>query len=72
MNFVYNHCDKCGRFHKCEAGSARKMIYSGYPPEPDHEATRCKACVLKHGSMAPQNGIKPECSTGLILDTVTP
>jgi len=66
MNFVYNHCDLCGRFHKCEPGSAWKMVYSGYPPEPDHEATRCKPCVDMHGPMAAQHGIRPERSTGIV------
>ena len=69
MNFIYNHCDLCGRFHKCEPGSAWKMVYSGYPPEPDHEATRCKACVDKYGPMEPQHGIRPECNTGIVRDT---
>ena len=69
MNFIYNHCDLCGRFHKCEPGSAWKMVYSGYPPEPDHEATRCKVCVDKHGPMDAQHGILPEFSTGIVPNT---
>ena len=62
-------CDRCGRFHKCESGSAWKMVYSGYPPEPDHEISRCKKCVEIYGEFYVQNGIKPEYSCGLINQT---
>jgi len=67
MNFIYdNHCDLCGRFHAREPGSAWKMVYSGWPKEPDHEVTRCKSCVDKWGPMQPQDGIVPEYSAGIV------
>lgn len=59
------NCSTCGRFMTIQPGAAWKMVYSGYPPEPDHEAYQCKACTEKHGAFNPQHGIKPECSCGL-------
>jgi hypothetical protein len=60
------NCDCCGRFHKCEPGSAWAMVYSGFPPEPDHGLTRCRRCVEKNGAFVPQHGIKPEYSCGIV------
>ena len=41
-------CEYCGRFisyKDLEAGIATaEMVYSGYPPEPDHEAYCCGEC----------------------------
>jgi hypothetical protein len=44
-------CDHCGRFMHCEPGSSYAMRYSGYPPCPDHEQTRCKSCTETHGAL---------------------
>lgn len=65
-------CDLCGRFHKCEPGSAWQMVYSlGCIPEPDHERTRCKRCVEKHGAFYPQLGIVPSYSCGIVTEKTT-
>lgn len=60
------NCDYCGRFHDHGPGSAWKMVYSGWPPEPDREITRCRACVQKYGPFEAQHGILPECSCGIV------
>ena len=62
------NCDRCGRFHDHGPGSAWKMIYSGYPPTPDREISRCKKCVETYGPFYPDLGIKPEYSCGLISE----
>jgi hypothetical protein len=64
----FPRCDRCGRFHKCEPGSAWRMVYSGALLEHDHEKTRCKSCVERHGPFHPQTGIKPEFSCGLVQE----
>lgn len=58
-------CDCCGRFHTCGPGSAWKMIYSGYPPTPDREITRCKKCVDLYGEFVPDDRIKEGYSVGV-------
>jgi hypothetical protein len=50
---------------KCEPGAAWRMVYSGWPPSPDHEDYRCKRCVEEFGTFMPQDGIKPEASCGV-------
>lgn len=61
-------CHDCGRFHKAGPGSAWKMVYYGYPPQPDREITRCLRCVQEHGQFSPQTGIKPDSSCGVFQD----
>lgn len=60
------NCDRCGRFHDHGPGSAWRMVYSGAPPTPDREITRCRRCVEQHGPFQPQFGIKPEYSCGIV------
>ena len=55
--YGFPKCDLCGRFHKSEAGSSYAMRYSGYPPTPDHEATRCLKCTKLAGPLEAQHGI---------------
>lgn len=62
------NCSICGRFFRFQSGVAWKMIYSSYPPTPDHEIYRCKACVDTHGPFTPQRGIRPEASCGVVND----
>lgn len=50
-------CDRCGRFMQCVDGASYAMRYSGFPPEPDHEAFRCKGCTQAVGPLMPQAGI---------------
>jgi hypothetical protein len=59
-------CTDCGRFFKFESGVAWRMVYTGHPPEPDREIYKCRKCVEKNGPFAPQDGIKPECSCGIM------
>jgi hypothetical protein len=59
------NCNTCGRFFTMIAGVAWKMVYSGFPPEPDHEIYRCADCVAKVGEFSPSAGIKPEFSCGV-------
>lgn len=59
------NCSCCGRFMRVEPGAAWRMVYSGWPPSPDHEDYRCKRCVEKFGAFTPQSGIKPEASCGV-------
>ena len=59
------NCDRCGRFHDHGAGSAWKLLYSGYPLEPDRYLSRCRRCVEKFGPFDPQHGIRPEYSCGI-------
>lgn len=54
-------CHDCGKF--CWPVEW-KMIYSGFPPEPQEEIYKCAICVEKNGSFQPQSGIKPEASCG--------
>ena len=56
-------CYDCGKF--CTP-RAWKMVYSGWPPTPDREIVRCQACFSKNGPFMPQDGIRPECSCGLL------
>lgn len=58
-------CDRCGRFHSCEPGSSWAMRYSGYPLQPDHEATRCKRCTDKFGPIEHQHGTR-ENTAGIV------
>lgn len=60
------NCDCCGRFHDHGPGSAWKVVYSGVMLEPDHEKTRCRACVEKHGPFKPDPRIKAEFSCGIV------
>ena len=60
------NCETCGKFHKCESGSAWRMVYSGWPPQPDREVTRCVKCVAKHGAFEPQHGIVAKYSCGVV------
>jgi hypothetical protein len=62
----YRNCDRCGRFHDHGPGSAWRMIFSGWPRFPDHDISRCRACVEKYGPFEPQEGIKPEYSCGIV------
>ena len=59
-------CHDCGKF--CRPVEWQ-MIYSGALPEPQEEIYKCAACVEKHGSFAPQPGIKPEYSCGKLPTT---
>lgn len=60
-------CHDCGRFMRTTTpGVAWKMLYSGYPQEPDREIFRCVPCVEKLGEFLPQMGIKPEYSCGVV------
>lgn len=61
-------CSTCGRFHKAAPGSAWKTVYSGWPPTPDDDITRCLSCVEKVGPFHPQDGIRPEYSCGLVAE----
>lgn len=58
-------CVTCGRFMRIETGASWRMVYSGYPPTPDHEENRCKSCTEKHGPLPCQHGIKPEFGAGI-------
>jgi len=60
------NCDCCGRFHDHGPGSACKMVYSGWPPTPDREITRCRACVEKYGPFNPQSNIDPKYGCGIV------
>lgn len=60
-------CDRCGRYHAGLSGSAWMMVYDGaLIPTPDHEITRCVACVDKFGPFKAQLGIRDEFSCGVI------
>jgi hypothetical protein len=61
-------CDICGRFYAAKPGAAWKMIYSGWPPEPDREITRCLRCVKRYGPFDPDPRIRPECSCGIFKE----
>jgi hypothetical protein len=56
------NCVNCGQF--CNP-AAWKMVYSGYPKQPDHEIYKCASCFVKYGAFVPQEGIKPEFSCGV-------
>lgn len=62
-------CECCGRFMSCKPGAAWQMVYTGYPPTPDHERYRCVQCVQRWGAFDPQDGIKPEASCGQFAET---
>ena len=59
-------CDCCGRFHSAVPGSSWAMIYSGYPPTPSHEISRCIGCTTTHGAPHGQSGIRPEYASGIV------
>jgi hypothetical protein len=68
----YDHlprCDKCGRFHLSKPGSSYAMRYSGHPPTPDHEQTRCVKCTHAHGPLTASNGIA-EWTAGVVTADV--
>lgn len=51
-------CDRCGRFHRStSAGSSYAMRFSGWPPTPDHEETRCADCTRKFGPLEASHGM---------------
>jgi len=51
-------CDRCGRFHdSMKPGCSFAMRYSGYPPTPDHEVTRCVSCTEKFGALQASSGM---------------
>lgn len=58
-------CHTCGRFCALVNGSAWKLQYSGYPPEPAEELYRCKSCTDTHGGFTPQHGIVDKYSCGI-------
>jgi hypothetical protein len=59
------NCVTCGRFSKVQPGASWKMVYTGYPPMPDHEELQCKRCTQKHGPLQGQAGIKPQYAAGV-------
>lgn len=59
------NCCTCGRFCTAEPGASWKMIYSGYPPTPDHEVVRCARCTHTLGPLVAQSGIRPEYGAGV-------
>lgn len=61
------NCDNCGRFMTREPGSSYAMRYSGYPPTPDHEQTRCKPCTEAHGALRASTGIA-EWTAGIVAE----
>lgn len=58
-------CVTCGRFMRTTVGASWRMVYSGFPPMPDHEQVRCAACTMNYGPLEGQPGIKPECAAGM-------
>lgn len=59
-------CDRCGRFHHSLApGASYAMRYSGWPPTPDHEQTRCVACTSTFGPLTASHGVA-EWTAGLV------
>lgn len=60
-------CDKCGRFHTAKPGSSWAMRYSGWPPTPDHEATRCVRYTTQNGPLLVQYGMA-EHTAGVIKE----
>ena len=58
-------CDNCGRFMRCIPGSSYAMRYSGHPPTPDHEQTRCKKCTEEVGPLTASYGIA-EWTAGVV------
>lgn len=71
MSAFMPKCDCCGRFMRCTAGASWAMRFSGWPPTPDHEATRCARCTSKLGPIHHDARTKPELTSGLFT-TVTP
>ena len=61
-------CDLCGRFHSAVPGSSWAMIYSGHPPTPDREISRCLACTKACGPLTAQIGIVPEFGAGIVQE----
>lgn len=57
------NCHDCGKF--C-VPVAWKMVYSGFPPEPDREMVKCRPCFQENGPFIPQSGIRPEYSCGIL------
>lgn len=39
-------CGDCGRFVNLTETHLVRMVYSGYPPQPDHERFTCHACMF--------------------------
>lgn len=68
MYYGFPKCDHCGRFMRCEPGSSYAMRYSGHPPVPDHEQTRCKACTEARGPLRPSYGMK-EWTAGVVTSS---
>jgi hypothetical protein len=58
-------CDTCGKFMRCESGASWAMRFSGWPPMPDHEATRCPGCTEAFGPLEADHHTKPEMTSGL-------
>lgn len=60
------NCCTCGRF--IGSGASWAMIYSGYPPEPDHEIYQCAECNGKYGVLTSpylhSHGLVPDEETG--------
>ena len=50
-------CEACGRFHVAGPGSSWAVRFSGWPPMPDHEVTRCVRCTERLGPLDVQHGI---------------
>jgi hypothetical protein len=63
-------CDRCGRFMRCDPGSSYAMRYSGYPPTPDHEVTRCIKCTAEAGPLTASHGIA-EWTAGVVQSCST-
>jgi hypothetical protein len=38
-------CRGCGRFFVMHKNTVSEMVYSGFPPEPDHEIYWCDICI---------------------------
>lgn len=59
-------CHTCGRFFSWAYGFGWKMLYSGYPPQPDREIYRCAKCLNLHGTFEAQHGIVASSSCGAV------
>lgn len=58
MTGMFMNCCSCGRF-VTEEGASFEMVYSGYPPSPDHEKARCKKCTKRFGALG--TGLVEHC-----------
>lgn len=65
------NCTTCGRFCRAEPGASWQMVYSGFPPMPDHERIQCRQCTAQHGPLVGQSNIKPEFAAGVFRDDHT-